>query len=220
MSIIEELEEIVAYQNSPEEIPLAAEIKKYIENYFQANVYKCRFRYDENHAVFTIAIFLSTNEELLITGYPVGATYNSHILGIGKAVCSLLDKYAFSYRSCMQRGEGLLFYSFENYALEACYASAGKEGQKFRQQFWNPDTMERIGPPMYVVYKTKEDMERAAENGELARIREAYYQFVKKYDTYDFITRDHHLLVAFDYADHALSPREKYEQYWDELREP
>ena len=101
------------------------------------------------------------------------------------------------------------FLSFEQQALYNCYTSSFEEFQTFRETHFNPDTMERIDPhAMFIVYKSRELMEEAKRNGEQDRLREAYYHFIKPYDTYNFITPDHHLLIYFEYPNHAIVPWE------------
>ena len=116
-----------------------------------------------------------------------------------------------------------LYISFESFELDAlhyCYSTAFQEYKKFRDRYFNPDSMEYIDSSgMFVVYKTRELMEQAAVNGEQARIRKDYYRFMQKYDTYRFIKQDKHLLVDFDYAENARSPREYSELYWKMLGE-
>ena len=103
------------------------------------------------------------------------------------------------------------FLSFEQQALYYCYTSSFEEFQKFREAHFNPDTMEKIDPhAMFIVYKSRELMEEAKRNGEQDRLRDAYYRFIKPYDTYNLITPDHHLLIYFDYPYHAKVP-------WEEL---
>jgi hypothetical protein len=59
--------------------------------------------------------------------------------------------------------------------------------------------MERIHhPDLLVLYKSKELLEEAAANGEQDRIRREFFEIVKKYDTYNFITPEKHLAVYFD----------------------
>ena len=103
--------------------------------------------------------------------------------------------------------------------MEACYSIARKEKYgTITDKYFNPKTMEVIHYPMFVVYKTKEDMINAEKSGEQANITEEFYKFIKKYDKYGFITREKHLLVHFDYSGHARSSREYSDLYWDMLR--
>ena len=116
-------------------------------------------------------------------------------------------------------GYGVLYRSFETVAMEACYSITRKEQHRtIIDKCFNPKTMEVIHYPMFVVYKTKEDMINAKKSGEQANITEEFYKFIKKYDKYGFITREKHLLVHFDYSGHARSSREYSDLYWDMLR--
>ena len=112
----------------------------------------------------------------------------------------------------------LMFNSFEKEALDSCYDSAFEEFRKFREVHFNPDTMEKIDPgALFVIYKSRKLMEEAKRNGDQDRLCDAYYRFIKPYDTYNFITRDHHLLTHFDYAGHARTPLEYHDLYWEML---
>ena len=110
------------------------------------------------------------------------------------------------------------FHSFEQEALSYCYDSSFEEFRKFREVHFNPDTMEKIYPgALFVIYKSRKLMEEAKRNGEQDRLCDAYYRFIKPYDTYNLITRDHHLLTHFDYAGHARTPLEYHDLYWEML---
>ena len=208
---------LVNYQYSESERIIAEEITKFVKEKYKADVYKCTFFYDENGKLKRNTVYMETTLAL-----------NSIVFRKNKK----RQQYNFpedneSVRNSISTKElgvevnpnyWIVYSSFEKEALEDCYRSAFTEFKEFKRKHINPETMEECThSALFVVYKSKELMEQAERNGEQAFLRDEYYKFIKRFDRYNYITPQKHLLVHFDYAGHARSPREYSDMYWDML---
>lgn len=72
---------------------------------------------------------------------------------------------------------------------------------------------------MIVTYKTKELWEEAEKNGQNERFKREYFEFIKKYDRFGFITMDKHLIAVFDYPEIALSGRDSFDRFLEFIQE-
>lgn len=215
----ERLKEIEEYYCSNTEEQALSEIVKFVEDKYNVKVHKAVFRYDETQTkIDFVDLYLKTTlEEKTVLFSENKNIWKQQFLEEGKLICDVLKRYNLQFSNVFERGYHILFFSFEQVALYACYAEALKERKKLREKYFNSETMEIIHDFMFVVYKTKRDMEKSEQIGEQARIKEECYQFIKKYDKYNYITREKHLLVHFDYSGHARSPRAYSDLYWDML---
>lgn len=208
---------LVTQQYSQDENIVANLIKNFVKKKYGVDVYKCCFFYDEGGKLKRTTAYMKTTAGL-----------NSVRFRRDKKI----QQYNFpedneSIRNAIiakglgievNLGYWIVYSSFEQEALEDCYRSAFPEFKEFKRKHINPETMEECThSALFVVYKSKELMEQAERNGEQAFLRDEYYKFIKKFDSYNYITPQKHLLVHFDYVGHARSPREYYDMYWDML---
>ena len=207
--IIRDLNQLVAAQNTLLEKPAADEIIGYVEQTYGTPVYKCLFRYNELNEIAFVHIYLTTTADyrkIKITSDGKWVIYQFPEDGL--RISSILKQHGFEVYAQIQEGHRILYESFEEYALRACYAESHEDFRAFRDQYFNPHTMEYMSyRALFVVYKTKDLMEQAKASGEQQRMLEAYYNLVKKYDTYNLIKPDKHLLVDFNYVANFQNPR-------------
>lgn len=208
---------LVNYQYSESESVIAEVIVNFVKKKYGADVYKCAFFYNENGKLKRNTAYMKTTAGL-----------NSIMFRRDKKI----QQYNFpednkNIRNSIIAKDSrievdpdyrIVYSSFEREALEDCYRSAYKAFEGFIKEHYNPETMESIDTgALFVIYKTRELMEQAEKSGEHEHLREEYYKFIKKFDTYNYITMQKHLLVHFDYVGHARSPREYCDMYWDML---
>ena len=216
------LEELISYQYSKEEERLYPLLCDYLKKtYGNVEIFKPVYYYEKTkhrrhiEELSRITIYLKRTAalhhvyDILKKRHDINCEADQQ--EIRKIICRLgLQEYFHA---------DILFICYDSFEFEAishCYNSASKDFKIFKKKYFNSDTMAWIDPSvMFIVYKTKELMEEAERNGEQARIREDYYQFIKQFDQFGLITRDKHLLVHFDYAGHARSPREYYELHYE-----
>ena len=218
MHTLQEFEELIAYRYCAEEEKLYPLMSAYFQDKYGVEIQKIRYYSGENTGTF--GVWLTTNRFFQqVYRQSSMDDWRLHFPADAAKVKEII------YQQGLQGYFHInnLYISFESFELDAlhyCYSTAFQEYKKFRDRYFNPDSMEYIDSSgMFVVYKTRELMEQAAVNGEQARIRKDYYRFMQKYDTYRFIKQDKHLLVDFDYAENARSPREYSELYWKMLGE-
>ena len=112
-----------------------------------------------------------------------------------------------------------LYLPVESKALVYTYGEAEADFKKYSEKVFNPDTMESIYvKTMFVVYKSRELLEQAKASGEVDRIKEDYYNFMKKRDPFNLISKDdngnyRHLYTRFDSPETKLSQRLYYDLY-------
>ena len=215
MKIQEKLQDIVSYEYSKEEKILYPLFSEYLKNkYDLSDIYKFRFYRGDKSG--TIGIYIRTEDEIKKFWEKEDRDERRYWFPTdSKKVLEMVHEHALNTFFDVDV-LNLSFECFESDAIQSCYASSFEEFKTFKMKYFNPDTMERILPnAMFVVYKSKELMELAEKNGEQARIREDYYRFIKKYDTFNFVTPEKHFLVHFDYSGHARSDREYFELSWE-----
>lgn len=219
---IDQLNELLASENKPEERPVAELIQNYIEQTYDTQVYKCLFQFNEASEIHFIHIYLLTTAGLRKIVMPPGLNiWKNSFSEDGVQISHILKQNGYTVFQAVQEGHGILYESFEEMALAACYASSFEEFKAFREQHFNSDTMKQIyAMALFVEYKTKELMDQARANGEQQRLRNAYYTFMEKYDTYNLIKPDKHLLVHFDYEGQASHGRELTDLYWTMIQQP
>lgn len=211
---------LVNYQHSESETIIAEKITEYIRNKYDADIYKCLFSYNEKEELCNIHIYLKNTVDFKRIAYSNNG--KTRILVFSEDIVNIKNLLnQLSIPNCFDRIDGpykIYYSSFEQEALEDCYRSAFTEFKEFKRKHINPETMEECThSALFVVYKSKELMEQAEQNGEQAFLRDEYYKFIKKFDTYNYITPQKHLLVHFDYVGHARSSREYSDMYWDML---
>jgi len=208
---------LVNQKQSQEETIVADVIKTFVKNKYRTDVYACRFFYDEGGELKRTTAYMTTtaglnsimfreNKKRQQYNFPEdNESIRNAIIAKGLAIA-------------VNPSYWIVYSSFEREALEDCYRSAFTEFKEFKRRHINPETMEECThSALFVVYKSKELMEQAEQNGEQAFLRDEYYKFIKKFDTYNYITPQKHLLVHFDYVGHARSSREYSDMYWDML---
>lgn len=199
---------LLHYQNSSDEKQAAEKITTYIQSNFDAEVYKCVFKYNEFHQVCYVFIYFAKTVQLKRAEEQIddeGAT--AKIKQIMKE-CGLLHNETV----------WLLLRSFELEALVDCYRAALPAHRAFAMARLDRSRFRILWPPsMLVRYNTKEDYDAAKESGEMDRFIEEYYQFIKPYDRFNLITREKHLPVRFDYIDRVKTSRYYYDLLWEIL---
>ena len=217
MHTLQEFEELIAYRYCAEEEKLYPLISAYFQDKYGVEIQKIRYYSEENTGTF--GVWLTTNRFFQqVYRQSSMDEWRLHFPADAAKVKEII------YQQGLQGYFHInnLYISFESFELDAlhyCYNTAFQEYKIFKSNYLNPATMERIGPYMFVVYKTKALMEQAAASGEQKRICKDYYTFIKKYDKYDFITPEKHLLVKFDYSGHANTIREEVDIGWQMLGE-
>ncbi len=211
---------LVNYQYSESENIIARKIAEYIKGKYSSNIYKCFFSYNGKGEISSIRIHLKTTADFKRIAYSNNG--KTRVLIFPEDIANIKNILnQLSIPNCFDRIEEpykISYSSFEQEALENCYRSAFTEFKEFKRKHINPETMEECTHgALFVVYKSKELMEQAERNGEQAFLRDEYYKFIKRFDRYNYITPQKHLLVHFDYAGHARSPREYSDMYWDML---
>ena len=204
MMLREEFEHLVNYQYNEEEKIVLGELTQYIEAKYEIQLYKILYNYYfvkygrkmSKISRMDIYTYWTRDYRHRVDRKPVniGGRMRQYVDEENKAR-EIVERHGLQ-RYFHPDDLFLMFNSFEKEALDSCYDSAFEEFRKFREVHFNPDTMEKIDP---------------------GRLCDAYYRFIKPYDTYNFITRDHHLLTHFDYAGHARTPLEYHDLYLEML---
>ncbi len=213
----EEFEKLEAYEYTPEEKNIADKITEFVKNKYGEEVYKCVFRYDDfwlfegdsNGELSFIHIYTKTTagKEKIRNSFAFYWDCSEDKEEINKLLNKCNIKYKTNYT--------LIYVSFEQEALEYCYSVSGDCFKTVRSNFFNPETMLSINKRyLRIVYKSKKCLDDAIESGETERLKKAYYDFIKPYDTHNCITMDKHLLAIFEYPEIAPSPRDEYDEYW------
>ena len=200
-----EFMQLLHYENSEKEMDAVHEIKRSIEQKYDVEVYKCVLKYNEQNDVIYVFIYLQTNPQLK------RIEQSANEQDAANEMKAILNRHAISCNDVLW----VFFRSFELEALVDCYRSAHVDLKKFVMTQFDPTTMKMIQwPAMFVEFKTKEDLEYAEKHGDLQRIKEAYYNYVKPHDTFNLITPDKHLLIHFDYVQGVKTRRLYYDLYW------
>ncbi|MBQ9792811.1 MAG: hypothetical protein IJW32_03630 [Clostridia bacterium] len=209
MSVVNDLEAVVSYKCLEREQPAIEEIINYMENKFEVNVYKIQLIRKESENINRILIYLKTNKDNaqvrekaemgdFLFCYPTEA----------KNICEILQKNNLTFSQNLAEGFGLMFCSFEELALRACYCSAFEEYKSFKEQIFNTNTMEKIeAQVLYITYKTKQDLENAQKTGEIELFTNKYFNIIKKYDTYNYVTKEQNLITRFDSVENKIDSR-------------
>ena len=226
MMLREEFEHLVNYQYNEEEKIVLGELTQYIEAKYGIQLYKILYNYYfvkygrkmSKISRMDIYTYWTRDYRHRVDRKPVniGGRMRQYVDEENKAR-EIVERHGLQ-RYFHPDDLFVTFHSFEQEALSYCYDSSFEEFRKFREVHFNPDTMEEIYPgALFVIYKSRKLMEEAKRNGDQDRLCDAYYRFIKPYDTYNLITRDHHLLTHFDYAGHARTPLEYYDLYLEML---
>jgi len=195
----------------------------YIENKYSVKVHACLFNFqDDNESVLRNVRILFETELEKQQVIKMLKEKNGDFLKLseeGEFISSLFRYYKIEVSKNIEDGHCIFLYdSFEECALENCYAESFQEFKKFREKHFNPETMEKFNPSaLFVTYKSKELMEEAERNGEQQKLIDEYYKFIKKYDEHNFITKQKGLLFYFDYPEIALHSRSYSDLYWQRM---
>lgn len=221
MNELEEVQELVSYVCEENEKPAIEEIKNYVENKYGVSVFKVFFAKGKEGQFMMCRVFLKTNAEYnkLNEMAEKGPWFPCYPVD-GKAISDILNKHNVSHPKDMQEGFCLLFVPFEEKAMYATYRSSFDEFKGFREKVFNPATMKAIDTRcLYVTYNTEEDLKQAEQGGEIERLKDEYFAFIKKFDTYDFITKTKHFITRFDSTANEMGQRAFSDVYADSMRE-
>ena len=201
---------LLHYQNSDDEKETAEKINAYIQSNFDAEIYKCVFKYNEFRHVCYVFIYFEKTSQLKRVEELIDDE------GVTAKIKQIMKECGLPHNEAVW----LFFRSFELEALVDCYRAALPEHRKFSMARLDRSRFRILWPPsMLVRYNTKEHYDAAKESGEMDRFIEEYYQFIKPYDQFNLITKEKHLPVRFDYVDRVKSSRYYYDLLWKILEE-
>lgn len=195
-------------QNRDDEKETAERINAYIQSKFDAEIYKCVFKYNEFHQVCYVFIYFEKTSQLKRVEEQID---DEEVTAKIKQIMK---------ESGLPHNETVWFFlrSFELEALVDCYRAALPQYPSFKKARLDKERLKIICPPaMFVQYATKELYDAAKESGEMDRFMEEYYQFIKPYDQFNLITKEKHLPVRFDYTDRVKTSRYYYDLLWEIL---
>ncbi len=218
----EKFKKLEAYEHTPKESNAAKEIIKYVEEKYDVKVYKCVFRYDGNldfegdrdGTVTFVTIFLKTT-----------ADYNRIRLNRATGIVTwdfpedeAMVKEILSRENMPKCGKKctVLYDSFQIEALKHCYSISAADFLDIKDKIFNPETMLSVDNwYMNIVYKDRKCLDDAIKSGETERLKKVYYDFIKPYDKYNFITMDMYLLAIFECPDMLpTNARERSGRYY------
>ncbi len=201
---------LLHYQNNANEKEAAAKINSYTHRNFDAEIYKCVFKYNEFHQVCYVFIYFEKTEKLKKVEKQIDDE------SVTMKIKQIIKECGLAYSQTLW----LFLRSFELEALVDCYRSALPAHRNFIMEFLDRSRFRVVCPPsMFVRYNTKELYDAAKESGEIERFTEKYYQFIKPYDKFNLITKERHLPVRFDYVDRVKSSRYYFDLLWEVLEE-
>ena len=234
--MFKEFELILNYRYSQQQQRAVDEITAIYKERFGVDIVKILFQYDdtmkmfdddenvkvypsENSRINQLFVYFKKSKQLYdylkkynILGFGATDSNNDCMNGIAKSV---LDSNGFDTSIFFR----ILYGTAECIALEYTYGEAEADFKKYSEKVFNPDTMESIYvKTMFVVYKSRELLEQAKASGEVDRIKEDYYNFMKKRDPFNLISKDdngnyRHLYTRFDSPETKLSQRMYYDLY-------
>ena len=228
--MFKDFELILTYKYSEQQQRAVDELIAIYKERFGVDIAKILFQYDdtmkmlynresekvypsENSRINQLFVYFKKSKQLYdylkkynILGFGATDSNNDCMNGIAKSV---LDSNGFDTSIFFR----ILYGTAECIALEYTYCKAVVDFMKYSEKIFNPDTMESIYMrAMFVVYKSKELLEQAKASGEVDRIKEDYYNFMKKRDPFNLISKDdngnyRHLYTRFDSPETKLSQR-------------
>lgn len=224
-------EAMMSYKYSEIHKKVADEITKLYKDRHNIDIFKILFQYDdtmkmlgdyetkqvyptEKSKIIQLFIYFTTNKQYHHYCKSLGLSYyadESEQDGMTEPIKSILDSNGFD-TSKFHRA--LYKPTFEFLALHYIYCNSAYHFNEYKEKVFNPDTMSSIVTKrmLIIVYKSKELLERAKESGEIDRLKADYYDFMKKYDTYNLISKDdkgnyRHLFTRFDSPETELPYR-------------
>ena len=235
--MFKDFELILTYKYSEQQQRAVDEITAIIKERFGVDIAKILFQYDdtmkmfddgenvkvypsENSKIFQLFVYFKTNKQWRDYLKSAGIHGRGSAAGAEKdymnyIIKSVLDSNGFDTSIFLRA----LYLPVESKALVYTYGEAEADFKKYSEKVFNPDTMESIYvKTMFVVYKSRELLEQAKASGEVDRIKEDYYNFMKKRDPFNLISKDdngnyRHLYTRFDSPETKLSQRLYYDLY-------
>lgn len=205
-----EFTKLLHFQNDIREQDAVTRIKAFIESNFDAEMYKCVFKYNEFNQVCYVFIYFTKTSQLKKVEESIDDE------GVTAKIKHILEECRMPHNETIW----LFLRSFELEALVDCYRAALPEYRQFAREHSDKERFKIIWPPaMFVRYETKEFYDAAKESGEMERFTEEYYQFIKPYDAFDLVTKEKHFPVRFDYVEKVKSSRYYYDILWSILEE-
>ena len=228
--MFKEFELILNYRYSQQQQRAVDELTAIIKERFGVDIAKILFQYDdtismfdydenakvypsENSRINQLFMYFKTNKQwhdyLKSAGIPGFGAADSENDCMNNTIKSVLDSNGFDTSIFLRA----LYFPTESKALVYTYGEAVIDFMKYSEKIFNPDTMESIYMrAMFVVYKSKELLEQAKASGEVDRIKEGYYNFMKERDPFNLISKDdngnyRHLYTRFDSPETKLSQR-------------
>ena len=236
--MFKDFELILTYKYSEQQQRAVDELIAIYKERFGVDIAKILFQYDdtmkmlynresekvypsENSRINQLFMYFKTNKQwhdyLKSAGIPGFGAADSENDCMNNTIKSVLDSNGFDTSIFLR---ALYLAPFECHALVYTYGEAVVDFMKYSEKIFNPDTMESIYMrAMFVVYKSKELLEQAKASGEVDRIKEDYYSFMKKRDPFNLISKDdngnyRHLYTRFDSPETKLSQRMYYDLYF------
>ena len=216
--IDEEFEELVNYEYNEAEQNAAKGITEFIEGKYGVTVFKIIFRHgngphfspDRTLPVSLLLVYLKTTADTHKVCYRDESSVYLQFPEDEEAVKKIADAPGMPK---LAGNFSLYYFSFEELALWYCYDKAADLFHASRDKFFNPETMAKMNNwQLEVTYKTKELLEEAQASGETERLRRAYYELVKPFDAFNYISPEN-IFSVFDYPEIALTPRQSYERF-------
>ena len=236
--MFKEFELILTYRYSQQQQRAVDEITAIIKERFGVDIAKILFQYDDTMKMFddgeNVKVYPSENSKIfqLFVYFKTNKQWRDYlksagIHGRGSAAGAEKDYMNYIIKSVLDSNDfdtsvflRAIYRTAESPALEYTYCKAVVDFMKYKEKVFNPNTMESIYMrAMFVVYKSKELLEQAKASGEVDRIKEDYYNFMKERDPFNLISKDdngnyRHLYTRFDSPETKLSQRMYYELFF------
>ena len=214
MTTHDEFIKLLNYKADKNEIICSNKIISYVESKYNVKVYKCVFEYDAYQKMNYIFIYLNTTEGL--NKIPTELK-NLNVCDMPTEFQNIIKESDIEFKESLW----IMFRSFELEAVCDCYRNAFSNYWPFKANYFNGETMDNIwNTAMFVIYKDESKLKQAIHSGETQKIQNDYYEYIKEYDRFGFITKNKNLLIHFDYKRNNRDEIHYFfELYWDILEQ-
>lgn len=214
MTTHEEFVKLLNYKPNNNETICSKKITSYIEEKYEVKIYRCIFEYDACRMMNYIFVYLNTTEDL--NKIPNNLK-NISFCNASEHFQNIINESGIEFKKSLW----IMFRSFELEAVCECYRDAFSNYWPFKAQYFNEETMDNIwNTAMFVIYKDENKLKQAVECGETQKMENDYYEYIKEYDKFGFVTKKKNLLIHFDYKrNNRNDTAYYYELYWDILEQ-